>query len=195
MNFYAFFPLSYEDSAILSAVPSDGPGSHRYMKAKPLQKDFPSQEDAVMCFDPNYPEKTKLYDIVDCLDSVLVVNSKVKEVFESQGVAGEFLPVLLWDHQDKPVSDDYYIFNCLEKVDFIDMEKSDVVPDAFFPDRVKNIDHLVVSKSIGSTPNAFVPSNMTEQVFITEDLKAALEAAEVKGFKVFNADGWDGLEI
>ncbi|TEW45110.1 imm11 family protein [Psychromonas algicola] len=195
MSIFVFFPSAGSKGAFLSTVPSDGPSSHKYGEAISLLGSFPKIDDAVMCFDPNFPENTDLLDIVNCLDGVVVINQKVKKIFESLGVNGEFLNVRIWDHQDKTVSDNYFIFNCLSVFDFIDMEKSKVAMSPFFPDRIKRVKSLVVNQDADIQSHAFVPKGMEDQIFITEKLKTALEAEGVTGFKVFEAEGWDGLDV
>lgn len=195
MKYWAFLPSSRSDSAILSAVPVDGPKSNKYRKGKSLKGSFPAIEEAIMCFDPNYPEGCVLQDIIECLDGVWVVSSKVKGFFESMGIQEEFLQVRLWDHNNTVVSDDYFIFNCLELVDFIDMNLSKVVFNKFFPDRVKRIKSLVINKGLSVDKKIFAPQNMTTQLFISDDLKEALKSSGFSGFKVFEAEGWDGMPV
>lgn len=111
MKYWSFFANSLEDGAVLSTVPADGPKANKYRKGKSLKAGYPGIDDAVMCFDPNYEERLKLYNILDCLDGVVVIHEKVKELFEAGGINEEFLNVRIWDHLNRPVSDDYYIFN------------------------------------------------------------------------------------
>ena len=195
MSIFVFFPSAGSKGAFLSTVPSDGPKAYKYKQAISLSGSFPKIDDAVMCFDPNFPDNTELLDVVNCLGSIVVFNQKVKKIFESLGVNGEFLNVRIWDHQDKTVSDDYFIFNCLSVIDFIDMEKSKVAMSPLFPDRIKRVKSLVVNQDADIQSHAFVPKGMQGQIFITEKLKTALETEGVTGFKVFKAEGWDGLDV
>jgi len=195
MSIFVFFPSAGPEGAFLSAVPSAGPGLEDFGEAISLLDNFPEIDDAVMCFDPNFPDNTELLDVIDCLDGVVVINQKVKKIFESLGVIGEFLNIRIWDHQDKAISDDYFIFNCLHVVDFIDMEKSETVMSLFFPDRIERVKSLVLKQDVDILSHAFVPEGMQDQIFITEKLMSALEAENVTGFKVFEAEKWDGLDV
>jgi len=152
MSIFVFFPSAGSKGAFLSTVPSDGPSSHKYGEAISLLGSFPKIDDAVMCFDPNFPENTDLLDIVNCLDGVVVINQKVKKIFES-------------------------------------------LMSPLFPDRIKRVKSLVVNQDADIQSHAFVPKGMQDQIFITEKLKTALEAEGVTGFKVFEAEGWDGLDV
>ncbi|NMH89360.1 imm11 family protein [Flavivirga algicola] len=194
-KYYAFFSTDHGDGAMLSAVPGDGPTANKYKKTSSLKSVFPPLENAVMIFDSNFTKNTKLYDIIDCLDTVLVINKKVKEVFKREGITGEFLQVRIWDHNDAFVSDDYYIFNNLEAVEFIDMEKSHVAMNPLWPDRVKRILKLVVRDDVTVNSKIFCPTNMKGQLFITEELRDRLIKEEITGFHTYQADGWDGFCI
>jgi len=195
MSIFVFFPSAGSKGVFLSTVPLDGPKAYKYKKAISLSDSFPTINDAVMCFDPNFPDNTALLDILNCLNGVVVFNQKVKKVFETLGITGEFLNVRIWDHQDNAVSDDYFIFNCLSVIDFIDMEKSKVAMSPFFPDRIKRVKSLVVNQNADIQSHAFVPKGMEDQIFITEKLKTALKEEGITGFKVFEAEGWDGLDV
>lgn len=195
MEFWAFFATPKSDGAILSCIPSGGPRNNKYRKAKSIKDKFPDVDDAVMCFDPNYPENVVVYDFTDCLDGITVVNARTKKLFEEEGVTEEFLEVRLWDHRDRVVEGEYYIFNCLKTLDFIDMEQSELSMHPTFPDRVFRPERLVVKKDLAEHPKIFVPVNMTKQLFISDYFKRSLETAGIEGFKVFEADGWDGLDV
>ena len=193
MKYWAFFPSSKGDGATLSCVPKNGPKSYKYDKAISLVDSFDRSEDAVMCFDSNFSENNKLYDILDCLDGVIVINETVKGLFEQENVLEEFLPVTLWDHTSTPISENYYILNNLNLIDFIDTEKSEIAWDVTFKDRIYRTERLVIKEGLQETPPIFRPTNMKKQYFITDDFKLKLETAGITGYKVFEADGWDGL--
>lgn len=197
MMYWVIFPAMYRDGAVLSAVPDVGPQDFEYDLGKPLLKGYPKREDAIMCFDTNYPDRIKLYDILPALDSVLVVNSKVKDVFEASGCKDvEYLPITIWDHQNAVASSNYFIVNPLGGVDFIDMDKSAYSMSSLDEGQIYSIDNLVINeKEIPADAKLFRAKTKMDQIFISDEIRKSLEVAGIKGYKLLQADGWDGLDI
>jgi hypothetical protein len=198
MTYWALFPKIIDDGAVLSAVPKEGPKGYKYKKGINLLQNYPDRDRAIMVFDQvNYPDQSKLYDILPALSSVLVVNSKVKDLLGSMNINNiEYLPIRLWDHKKEPVSDDYYIVNPLGSVDFIDMEKSDYVMGALDDSNINDIDELVINyDKIPEDAKLFRASTMMDQLFIHDDVRLAFEKAGIQGYSLFEAEGWDGLDV
>ncbi len=185
------------DGAILSSEPEEGPKGYVYDKGLPLLSRFPDQDKALMFFDSDFPDCTRLYDTLPMLGNLLVANSRVRRVLGDLGVDNvEYLPVRLLNHARESVSDDYCIVHVLGSVDFIDMEKSEVTMSALIKDRISFIDNLRINyDAIPDDIKLIRASNYSGQLFIHDDLKQAFEAQRIKGYKVFPADGWDGLPV
>ena len=195
MKYWIISAATLSDAAILSTTPSEGPEEFMYKKGTPLKDIFPKIEDAKMYFDPNYPDRGKLNDIIKYLGGPLVIKPRIKSLFEAFDIAEEFLQVQLLDHENQVASDDYYIFNCLCAIDFIDMEKSKYRMGALNKSQIKRVKNLVIKEDLEETPNIFRDNNMLSQLFITDKLKQALDESGVQGYKCFEASGWDGLEV
>jgi len=197
MAYWVIFPERKDDGIVLSAVPDDGPKAYEYDKGKALANRFPKAGNAVMCMDPQYSDRTGFYDILPSLDTVMVVNSKVKSLFEELGVGFvEYLPLILWDNERQVLSNDYFIANALGSVDLIDMEKSDFVPDRFIEGQINFIHKLVIKEGVDpDRARFFRAKTKLDLFFIHDDLRNALESAGIKGYKLYPADGWDGLEL
>jgi len=127
----------------------------------------------------------------------IVVNSRVKNVLDNMNIdTVEYLPIRLWGHQKDLVSDDYFILNPLGSVDFIDMEKSDYVMSSLDESQISDVDDLVINMdNIPKETKIFRATTMMEQVFIHDDLRLALENAGIQGYKLIEAEGWDGLDF
>ncbi len=198
MTYWVLFPRIISDGAVLSAVPDGGPKDYQYDEGEPLLQDYPTRDKAIMVFDSvHYPDQSKLYDILPALDTVLVVNNRVKKVLDSLNVdTVEYLPIRLWGHQKAPVSDDYYILNPLGSVDFIDMEKSEYAMDALDEGQIDSIEDLVVNMNkIPKEAKLFRATTKMDQIFIHDDLRLALEAEGIQGYKLMKAEGWDGFDF
>ena len=197
MSYWVLDSIMYEDSVFLSVVPPNGPECYKYSDGVTLAKEHPKIDDAIMCFDSNYPDRTKLYDFLPNIDSLIIVHSKVKNIFERLNVNNiEYLQVRLWNHNRQPVSDEYYIVNPLGSINFIDMDKSEYRMGALVKTQIKRIKNLVVNSNvIPDDAKIFRASTKLDQIFINEDVRKALVDEEISGFKVFQAEGWDGLGI
>ncbi len=197
MAYWAIFPLQYDDGAVLTDVPEDGPEDFEYDLGKSLARQFPAQEEAIMVFDIDYPEGIKLYDFVPALDSVLVVSSKVQDLLNRLKLENmEFLPLTLLDHKGKVASKDYSILNVIGSLEFIDMSKSDYDEDPLDEGQIARMKNLVINESkVPESAKIFRAKTMMDQFFIHDDVKIAFEEAGIKGYSLFDADGWDGLEV
>jgi hypothetical protein len=190
MNYWIFKAHSGENTAVLSAVPKDGPKHHKYDKGIPLLEDFPGLDDAVVCFDCNFPDDAKMQDMQECLARVPIFNDKVKSVFESMGANGEYLPIDIWDHQRQSIGQPYYIFNGFDKEDIIDMERSKVVMCRFSPDEVRRIKNLVIPDHFATDSHIFRMSKKPEDYVVSDAMKTALEEAGCTGCGFESTEGW-----
>lgn len=198
MKYWVFLSKKQEGGAYLSAIPEDGPKAYKYDEATPLKDGYPKQEDAVMCMSSMHPDDLDLVDVQACLDSVLVINTKVKKILDDAGIVDvEYLPITIWDHQKKPASSDYMIMNPLNVIDMIDMENSDYERNSFFPDQITTIDDLVIDhKNIPKdNDKLFRAKTMMDTIFVNDDIYKALKGADIKGAKFLEAEGWDGLDF
>jgi hypothetical protein len=108
----------------------------------------------------------------------------------------EYLPITIWDHQNTAVSSNYFILNPLGGVDFIDMDKSAYSMSSLNEGQIYSIDNLVINeKAIPADAKLFRAETKMDQIFISDEIRKSLEAAGIKGYKLLQADGWDGLDI
>ena len=150
-----------------------------------------------LCFDPNLPEGIKLYDIVDSVSGVFVINKKVKELCEDLKLTNvECLPVELWDHTDSKVDGEFFILNVLGCIDAIDMEKSEYRMGRIIKTQISRIKNLVLDvEAIPKDLNIFRPTTKFDEFFVSDAFKAALEDAGITGWAALPADGWDGMDF
>jgi hypothetical protein len=190
MNYWIFRAKSGENTAVLSTIPKAGPEDYEYDEGIPLLRNFPGLDDAVVCFDCNYPNDVKMQDMQECLARVPIFNDKVKSVFESMGANGEYLPIDIWDHQRQSIGQPYYIFNGFDKEDIIDMERSEIVMSPFFPDEVDRIMNLVIPDNFTTNSHIFRMSKKNAQYVVSDAMKIALEEAGCTGCAFSSTDGW-----
>lgn len=194
--YWIILPKRIDDGVVLTAVPEKGPKGYKYSKGISLLDSFPERSSAIMCYDHDYGEGIKLYDFIPSLRDILIVNNTVKTVFDRVGIDGvEYLPIRLWDHKKYPASDDYFILNPLISLNIIDMEKSEYRMDALIETEIQRIKNLVVNRKMTEQNKLFRASTKKNQIFIHDDVRVALEDAGIEGYKLFKADGWDGLSV
>ena len=54
---------------------------------------------------------------------------------------------------------------------------------------------LLTDLTSGEQLVKFAEDQKMDQIFLNDEIKTAFETAGIKGYKLFNADGWDGLDI
>lgn len=121
-----------------------------------------------------------------------IVSARVVGVLRGLGVKDyEFLPVEVLDPFGRSLSKDYGFLNPLAHQQCIDVERSTVRRDTFFPDRIDRVEALVLDRAnIDEGAQCFRAARMLDQVFIREDVKRAFEEAALTGYRVEDADGW-----
>ena len=118
-------------------------------------------------------------------------------MFESLEIANaEYLPVDIKDHKGQVVGKNYAILNLLGGEDAIDMEKSVYKMNSLEKDQVARIKKLAINEN-GIRPGMkmFRCSKQRRLVLIREDVLEAFKSAGLTGFKVYKAEGWNGIEL
>jgi hypothetical protein len=125
---------------------------------------------------------------------LIIANSKVKTILDSFEINNlEYLSSWLYDHQKAVASKDYAIINMQGSVDAIDMEKTDCVMGSLIETQIVDIDELVLDyDKIPEDAKIFRATAKLDLILIRDDIKRAFEDAGITGYKVFEADGWDG---
>jgi len=194
MKYWILKTGSLQNGVCLSAVPPNGPDAFEYWDGDSLIKGFPTPSDAQMGFSEDYPDDIKLYDFVTNIDGLFIVSKKVKGVIEGLAVENmEYLQLTLFDHQMKIASTDYYILNL---VGSIDMKDSEYRMDCLLEDRIDRIKKLVLDESkIPPEAKMFRLVNKPEEYIISDEVRKAFEENGITNFRLFEAQGWDGLDI
>jgi hypothetical protein len=92
-------------------------------KCIPLADRFPT--DAEVRMDPEFPDDIELVDSLRSNGDLLIVNERVRSLFEAEGVRNiELLPVNVINHKGKAVKERYTVVNLLSRIDCIDLGKS-----------------------------------------------------------------------
>lgn len=120
------------------------------------------------------------------VDGVPVVTQKVIDTFKSAGVDNfQAFPVEV-RFEDETVSG-YSLLNVIGRVKCFDMEKTDC---SKFGPSIARINSLKLVDEPAYGGYMFRAHEYQEIIFITEQVKAAIEESGITGYEIRNADGW-----
>ncbi|AEI63612.1 hypothetical protein LILAB_08505 [Corallococcus macrosporus] len=148
-------------------------------------------------FSDNYPEHRNLYDFQPNLMNGHLVSGKARNVIDALGVTNaEWLPVVVKDHQGTIVGPYYAFLNVLGAEEAIDLERSTYKMDHLEKDQIGRIKKLVLKHgAINPQAKIFRCTMERRLILIREDVHAAFVQAGLTGFKVYRAEGWNGLTL
>ena len=182
-------------SAVLTELPEGGPRLYLLTEGKPLGERIPTG--ARFCFSDHFPQLRKVYDFVTTTLGTLFVSDRVKQILEEMGARNcEFRPITLLNHKGKVASSSHFLLNVLGSEDAIDMAQTVCVMDAIEKDQILGIRKLVVKRD-GISPEALIFRARTkmDEYFISQRLHEAFQREGITGYRVFPADGWDGMDL
>jgi len=192
---YFVFKVRGEEAGYIEKHPKGSPTDWKFDEGISLAKDFPMGGE--VSFSKNYPDDRNLYDFQPNLMSNLLVSGRARKVIESLEITNaEWLTVVVKDHKGNVVGPDYAFLNLLGAEDAIDMERSTYEMDSIEEDQIGLIEELAL-KADAIRPQAKMFRCTLERrlILIREDVLAAFEQAGLTGFKVYGAEGWNGMEL
>ncbi|MFY2560305.1 imm11 family protein [Corallococcus terminator] len=192
---YFVFKVMAEEAGFVDEYPRGSPTDWKFSKGISLARAFPMGGE--VSFSDNYPESRNLYDFQPNLMSALLVSGRARKVIESLGVTNaEWLPVVLKDQEGNVVGPDYAFLNLLGAEDAIDMDRSVYDMNFIVKDQIGLIEKLALkSGTIHPQAKMFRCTTYLRLILISEDVLAAFEQAGLTGFKVYEAEGWNGMEL
>ncbi|WP_163868658.1 imm11 family protein [Myxococcus eversor] len=192
---YFVFKVMAEEAGFVDEYPRGSPTDWKFGKGISLTRAFPMGGE--VSFSDNYPDSRNLYDFQPNLMNGLLVSGRARKLIESLGVTNaEWLPVVLKDQEGNVVGPDYAFLNLLGAEDAIDMNRSVYDMNFIVKDQIGLIEKLALkSGSISPQAKMFRCTSYLRLILIREDVLAAFEQAGLTGFKVYEAEGWDGMEL
>ena len=194
MKYFAFKVMA-EEAGYIEEYPRGSPAEWKFDEGISLAREFPMGGE--VSFSDNYPDDRNLYDFQPNMMSHLLVSGRARKLIESLGVTNaEWLPVVVKDHQGNIVGKDYAFLNLLGSEDAIDMERSKYEINHLAKDQIGLIEKLALKPaSISSQAKMFRCTTERRLILIREDVLAAFEEAGLTGFRTYNAEGWNGMEL
>jgi hypothetical protein len=195
MNYWVFTFPPTKGVAVITAWPQGGPKDYLYNEAKPLAPAYPAG--ATMAFSQNFPDDRKLADFQPNTLAGVIVSAKARGVIEGLKVDNaEFLPVAIKDHKDRVVDDNYAVLNLLGAEDAIDMQRSQYSLGAIRKDQIMDLHKLVLQPDkIRPEAKIFRCSQQRRLILIRDDVRETFEQHGLTGYKLYAAEGWDGMDI
>jgi hypothetical protein len=190
-TFYVLDSVSNQ-GAVIETPAKGAPSNWRFFKGKSLAAEFPTG--AVLKFSKDFPKQYKLFDFVSNTLSLLIASQKVKDILDSLGIDNcEYLSVSIKNHKDKIVGPNYYIIHPLNGEEGIDMEKSVYDRDAFDENEIHRVRKLSLNKEqISPSVHLFRFKPLPHDYFVDSILAIALKKSKVTGFRLLEADNWNG---
>ncbi|WP_434346774.1 imm11 family protein [Myxococcus virescens] len=192
---YFVFKIRGTEAGFIDSYPRNSPTEWKFAEGISLAKDFPIGGE--VSFSDNYPDHRNLYDFQPNLMNGHLVSGKARSVIDSLGITNaEWLPVVVKDHKGNVVGPDYAFLNLLGSENAIDMERSVYKMDHLEKDQIGRIKKLALKyEAIDSQAKMFRCTMERRLILIREDVHAAFLQAGLTGFKVYSAEGWNGLML
>jgi len=192
---YFVFKVMAEEAGFIESYPRGSPTEWKFDEGISLAKEFPMGGE--VSFSKNYPDDRNLYDFQPNLMSDLLVSGRARKLIESLELTNaEWLPVVVKDHKGNVVGPDYAFLNLQGAEPAIDMERSVYRMDSLEKDQISRVKNLVLKyDAISPLAKMFRCTMERRLILIREDVHTAFVEAGLTGFKVYNAEGWNGLEL
>jgi len=194
MKYFVFTTQGIE-AGFIDSYPRNSPTEWKFAEGISLAKDFPMGGE--VSFSDNFPDDRNLYDFQSNLMNGQLVSGRARKLIETLELTNaEWLPVVVKDHKGNIVGPDYAFLNLLGAEDAIDLERSVYKKDHLEEDQIGRIKKLVLKPaSISPQAKMFRCTMQRRLILIREDVHAAFVEAGLTGFKVYNAEAWNGLEL
>ncbi|NTX38168.1 hypothetical protein HUA78_27350 [Myxococcus sp. CA033] len=192
---YFVFKITAEEAGYIEEHPKGSPTDWKFDEGISLAKVYPMGGE--VSFSDNYPDNRNLYDFQPNMMRNLLVSGRARKVIESLEVGNaEWLTVVVKDHKGNVVGPDYAFLNLLGAEDAIDMERSTYEMDSFEKTQIGFIEELAIKpNSIRPEAKMFRCAKDRRLILIREDVHAAFVQAGLTGFKVYEAEGWNGMDL
>ena len=142
----------------------------RLLEGEPMGKLWP--EDARIYLSSK-ESGSELGEYVANTESVLLAGKRFVAMIKKhcKDVPIEYLPVAIYDHRKRLISDEYCVVNPLGAHDCIDLKRSDTLFDDDDPKEVLSVDDIVIDKKRGAkAPNLFRPEHARTTYIMRYDL-------------------------
>lgn len=134
----------------------------------------------------------KITDIVGTVTNTLFISHRARDILEKFVPKGsvEFLPVTIYDHRKRVVSQDHLIANPLGALDCLDLSASELLWHPEKPDEIISVEKPVLSaEKLQKAPPLFRIQHASVRHVVNYDVAKALLDAKVTNLY------WDKLEV
>lgn len=182
-NSHIYFVLDPESSdvnALVTDIPKELPRPYRFHKGVSLASECTSVR---FKYAKDYKERITLTDFVDNTISLLIVSGKMASVIRKfSGPDVEFIPASIANHKGMISGVGYYVVNFTSLTECVDIPTSKLEFSEAFPGQVASFTQITLLPSLCENgPPILRMKEKTEVILVREDLKMALESAEISG--------------
>ncbi len=129
-----------------------------------------------------------LFDFIGNISRVAIISSRVKGLFEAEGLddaSVEYLPFILKDKKGRVVEKQYFVANALVKIDCLDHERSWYKTDSDEATVVEDVSRLhLLKEEIPEEAKLFRLGEFPQLIIIRSDLLARLRKEGITGVSV-----------
>lgn len=158
------------------------------LAGRSLAESFP--EGVRFLMDPDEPTEMLLSDSPTNTGSVILASQRLADFMKAQGApAVEYLPVTVFDHKGRAVSDQFFILHPIDPVDCLDVEESEPSYSLIMEDCIEEVEQIVLDEEkIPADRVYFRCLNFDSVTLVRRDFA---ELIQQQGFGGFN---WLELE-
>jgi len=138
------------------------------------------------------PENKAVYDFIWGLCGGLKVSARVKQLFESEGVNAEYIPLEIIDEESNKVEGEFYTVKVLEKHEIFDLDK--YTPGLGNDQIFVNQNTKLIAKDEGeyTKHQLVIPAHLKSRLAMREDLIQKIEAAKLTNLEVIEFENYHG---
>jgi hypothetical protein len=161
---------------------------YKLKQATSLVDSFPG--DAAIRMRKSAPDEIELIDSLNTLASALIVNDRVCQLFEQEGVTNiELLPVKAVNHKGKVVKERYFVVNILSSIDCVDASQSKVKWNNIDPTMISGVEKMVIDpQKIPPNLKLCRLKSMKFETIIHRGLADKIRGAKLRGFAFIEID-------
>jgi hypothetical protein len=167
------------------------PGWARMMNGASQTGKFPA--DAQFQMDPDRPKDVKLADVVENMNSFLIVSERLKDLFVTLNALKkcEVLPVGILNHKGRLEKANYFIIHQVDHPQCVDEAQSVGVKSQLDPSEYISLTKLVFDESKIDPELAILrPSAYRDRAFFRRDIVEKFLASGMTGLKFYEVESY-----
>jgi hypothetical protein len=180
-----------DDGAFLSELSASPIDNFEFRNCIAVKDRFPN--DVIMEMSKEDPDLRVLYDIVENINTLLVVSEPFKEILQKFDCGDvEYLPVTIRNQRGKIEPTAYFIVNLVDSVDYINKKETKIEFSALKKSLISSIENIIINEEgIPADRALFRSAEFPKGYVVNDALKNAIENANMENVKFVEASEYD----